>query len=413
MATQLFLRSGAAAIQRGTNTNNLRATAVGWWAYLLSSTRGTPASSIAGTPTVAGPTAGVEVTPGGSPPAEFISAPLDADITISGTVTLNLRCSESNMNANAAINCYCDRLDSTGAVISRVFTTARVTEMAVTTETAVNFTVTPTSTNFLKGDRIRIVVFADDAGTMGTGFTFTLWYNGPTAAASGDTYVTFTENFGFLATAPAGTQMFLTDTAGPAVGADVEKEMWTARGSGVVSIIRNTAAGWTAPLQWTDSAGGTAIEWYSKRLNAFTLTGLVRLNLRARASLADTTSIRGEIAVVNSDGSGAVVWAANDLNNFGAPSAGALDTVETASVIDIAGDDLAVTAGQRLRFRVYIDDMSTAPIVTGRTATFFYAGTSAAASGDSYVTLTQTVTEFAETYVPRNPGVDYGALAVM
>ena len=47
-------------------------------------------------------------------------------------------------------------------------------------------------------------MFADDAGTMASGFTFSARFNGTTAAADGDTYVTFTETFSFES-APSGS----------------------------------------------------------------------------------------------------------------------------------------------------------------------------------------------------------------
>ena len=64
----------------------------------------------------------------------------------------------------------------------------------------------------------------------------------------------------------------------------------------------------------------------------------------------------------------------------------------------VAGDDLAITAGQRLRIRFYIDDASVGADCDGRIAdlTLFYAG-AAAATGDTYLTFTQTLTEVLPT----------------
>lgn len=382
---------------------------------LLSTARG-PASAGKTVTTVAGPTSGIEVVQGAFTYIEWISDPIDADTTISGSITFNLRAAEDNMSANAAINCRIERLDSTGYVVSQIVKTARTTELG-TAEAAANFTATPTSTNMLKGDRFRVTIFADDAGTMGTGFTVTVWVGGPTAAASGDTYITFNETFGFLTTSPTGSVLYLTDVAGPAVGANVEKEMWTARGDGVNTAVVNCAAGWLSPIQYTDTAGGTAIEWYSKQLTAFTLSGLVRLNPSwATSNSSSFAGIRGEIAVVNADGSGAVVWAANCMANTNSAGGDNGGSESTFVPWNICGDDLAVTDGQRLRLRFFIDDAPETPMTNPggtTTCTLYYDGTSGGATGDSFITLTQTVTEYVAVSIPRNPGINHSNPALV
>jgi hypothetical protein len=111
--------------------------------------------------------------------------------------------------------------------------------------------------------------------------------------------------------------------------------------------------------------------------------------------------------VCNADGSNAVVWTSFGLGGLGdgLGESGALSAIETPvgngdsagmGGGNLSGIDTAVTDGQRLRLRLYIDDADqNGPMVTGQTATLYYAGTSAAASGDSWIQLTQTITEFA------------------
>jgi hypothetical protein len=304
------------------------------------------------------------------------------------------------MFANVAINAIIERVGPTGAILSTIAQTARTTEVAVTTRAVNNFTVTPTSTAMQKGDRIRVRIYGADAGTMVVGHTFDVSASGPTAAADGDTYVTFTETFGLLTTDPTGTQLFLTSTASAVdIGASVDEyEAWTARGSGVVSKSTSSVLGWVAPIQWED-ADANVIEWYSKQLQAFTLTAPVLANIRAReTNAADNVALRVEMAITNSDGSGATVWAATTYVSE-------LGTTEAADVWYIAGDDLAVTDGQRIRIRVFLDDDVSSPMaVRSLGSILFYAGTSAGASGDSYITLGQSVSEFsAGVTVPFNP----------
>lgn len=405
MATTLFFQNTASSMHRGTNSAKLNGVATGWRCQALTTARGSVATSAVEN-TVSGATNGVEVAASaGVEPFEWISPPLGEDVTISGTVTFNLWMAESDMAANIDAQCVIERLDHLGAIISTVTNSEKNTELPVTTAAAQNWTATPTSTAFNKGDRIRIRVAANDQTTMVTGHTFTFRYHGPTAAADGDSYVTFTETFSLMTATPAGSTLYLTNVAGPAVGAAIEKEMWTARGDGVDSIVVNTAAGWTAPVQWTDAAGGTVVEWYSKPLQAFTLAERVRFNMRVlQSDAAATASVRAELAVTNGDGSNVVVWAA--ANYYDSTNFGELGTAENARFWLFAGDDVAVTNGQRLRLWVFIDDISTAAMVTGHTATLFYDGTSSGASGDSFIILTQTVSEFvAAVPVPPKPTI--------
>jgi len=163
-------------------------------------------------------------------------------------------------------------------------------------------------------------------------------------------------------------------------------EAWTSRGAGVLNFVRASAAGWTAPLQ--------VMDWYTKQLTAFTLTGLAQANLRALASTAASgISMRCEVAVVNSDGSSPTVWATWCIDGSGT-NIGELGTSEAASTANVSGDDLSVIDGQRLRIRLYLEDSANLAMQASKTATFFYNGTSAAASGDSYITFAQTLAEF-------------------
>lgn len=553
MATKLFFRDLGDLFapypfmwSLGTNSARLTGATVGWQGNPLSTWAGTN-TVVSTATTVAGLTNGVEVGNGASF-LHWISAPLDRDVTISGTVTLNLWAAENNMSANAAINAVIERVDSQGAIASTIANTARVTELGTSIAVA-NFTVTPTSTNMLKGDRIRVRVYADDAGTMAASFTVSFDFNGPSGGADGDSFVSFTETFDFLTNDPgdqlqeytsgpvvdigrvvtaarraqgfkvpfastltsvelflsrfgspadnfevalqadsagapsnvdlatasmaassistsstyytfdladtaltastlywivarrsgaidganyilidgtasnsylpaqfvnydssvptwsggfdtadftfrvhvASTALYLTTTTSdidPGGGSTDTKEAWTSRGSGTTDAVRNTVTGWTAPLQATVTAGGNAVEWFTKGLTAFTLSAPVIANVWAfdNASLAVTSRV--ELAVCANDGSSAVVWAATTYPTEVLSSPG------SALPMYLAGDDLAVTNGQRLRIRVYLDDISTTAMNNAGSYTLTYAGTSAGARGDTYLTMGQVLTEF-------------------
>ena len=390
MATQLFLRS-----LRGPQTNATKTLVDSSSAYLddrtLSTSRGATAVTRSRN-TVAGPTAGIEL--GNASIADrWISDPLSADVTISGTITVNLWAAENNMSANVAINLAVYRVRPDGTR-TQIGISARVTEVAVTTPAVNNFTITPTSTAFLKGDRIEVAPFGDDVGTMASGFTFTLSYNGPTAAADGDSYVTFTENFSFVS--PAGSTLYLTTTAaGINPGSANELEMWTSRGGGTTTSTTNTTAGPTSGVQLTDSAGGTALEWYSKPLQAVTLDGGITVNTRLwrSASSPSGAGLRVEVAIVNGDGSSPTVIA--DMGVAGTASVHVTNTTDSNPNHDalFGINSVSVTDGQRIRVRLYFDDQG-ADAPGSQTFMMSYNGTSSGAAGDSSLRFNQTLTEF-------------------
>jgi hypothetical protein len=171
----------------------------------------------------------------------------------------------------------------------------------------------------------------------------------------------------------------------------VEREASTSRGTGVQTDVTNTATGYVTPgTQVTDTAGGTAVEWYTRPLVAGTLGGTVRVNLMMLESAgAANVAPRCEIAIVNGDGSGAVVW--------GTCVHGAeLATTEVVRSFRVCGPNTGFSTGQRFRIRFYnaaFSGSTGGAMASGNTTTLFYAGTSGGASGDTWLTFTQTFTE--------------------
>lgn len=393
MATTLYILSPSTlALVSGNNDANLRGTATGWSYGTLGTARGGGLVASAATATVAGPTSGVEAVIG-TLPGVWISQPLAADVTISGSITWNIWAAESSNSANVAINGVIEKVDGATGAFAVIDTTVRTTEVALTTRAVNNFAKTPAAGVLCKkGDRLRVRIFGDDAGTMGTGFTFTIGFGLGSAGADGDTFLTLTENLTF-ASEPAGTQVFLTDTASDVSTASVDREAWTSRGAGVQTDVTNTVAGWTAPIQITDTAGGTVVDWFTRPLTAFTIGGAVRCNVYLATSPTSKAHVRIEVARVAGDGTSPTVWASGETSGdiIGAsPSYSWL----------IAGADLAVSDGQRLRIRLYIDDSAAGPMLVSAAITLSYAGTSGGASGDTFLTFTQSLTEFVPPVVP-------------
>ena len=187
--------------------------------------------------------------------------------------------------------------------------------------------------------------------------------DGTAAAADGDTYVTFTENFSFES-APAGSVLYLTDTASDVATASVDREAWTSSGRGCADRRDEHGGG----LDGTDPSdrhrrrhGGGLVH---QATQAFTLTGMAVANIRALESNASANaSLRCEIARVNSDGTSPTVWASWCIAPTGTDN-GELTTSEVARTCNVSGDDLAFTDGQRIRIRLYTDDMSSAAMAT-------------------------------------------------
>ena len=390
MATTIYLRRNA-DLDASTNYNAgqsfvelTTSTSAAWLAAAGTSRGGALAAGSVNT--VAGPTSGVEIAGSGSA-IVHITPPLSADVTVSGTVTLNVWSSESSMNANVAINVRVLRVQADGT-ITEILKTARTTEVALTTRAVNNFTATPTSTNFKRGDRILLSIFGGDAGTMGSGFTFDASWGATSGAVDGDSFVTFTESLTFES-APAGTSIYPTATT--ALSA-TQLLASTSRGSGVATTVTNSVTGLTAGVQVTATAGGSAIEWYTDTLTGVTLDGAVLTNVRGKASSINThAALRCEIAVTAGDGTGATVWGTNG-------SIVDLTASEAAYQFWVGGPSTVITTGQRIRVRLYIDDLSfcssqgiAEAMVTGRTITAYYAG-SAGATGDFYLTFPVTLT---------------------
>jgi hypothetical protein len=172
----------------------------------LSSSRGAASVNAVTTTTSGGTNIPVTAT-GGGQALTWYSTGLAA-VTISGTVTVNIRGKEAQNTVNAGAGVLIERCNAAGSVLSSIVadTTvpATITEYS-TTDAAKNGTYTPTSTTLADGDRVKVTLKVRNVGTMGanaSGVTNT--YAGPTAAVAGDTFVQFTETLNsFGTTVPA------------------------------------------------------------------------------------------------------------------------------------------------------------------------------------------------------------------
>lgn len=140
-------------------------------------------------------------------PTLLISPPLSAGVTIAGTITPNIWCLESVATANAGFRYQVMRWSvATGGIVSSLGISADdgVAECGTVAAVRTAPTLTPTSTVFVTGDRIVIIIYRDDATatTAGTG-TMTIDYNAATGV-DGDSYFNFTETMTFITEANNG-----------------------------------------------------------------------------------------------------------------------------------------------------------------------------------------------------------------
>jgi|KBSMisStaDraftv2_1062788.scaffolds.fasta_scaffold06274_2 hypothetical protein len=129
---------------------------------------------------------------------KWISPPLAAPVTISGTVTMNVWAFEDNALANATVAFTVKRLAG-GVEGSSLLTDSTLGSELGTSVAVKNWTASPASTTFSTGDRIVLIGDIVNVGTMAAAHSVTVDYGGKTGAADGDSWVQFTENLSFTA----------------------------------------------------------------------------------------------------------------------------------------------------------------------------------------------------------------------
>jgi hypothetical protein len=363
---------------------------------------------------VAGTTSGLA---GG---AMWLSYPLSADVTISGQITFVMRGDESSMNANATIKYLVFKMAAATGALTTIIESSFGTEMT-TTYAQKTWNGTPgAGVACKKGDRLLIIGGWDDATatTMGSGFTLES-FSDVNATGAGVDGFTFTETLTFDSGTPAGTTFYLQDAASDLAGSG-QKTLGRVPGDGTVNTsVTNTATGPTAGIQVTDTAGGNVVEWLSPQLQAFSLTGKVNFNIWCKAdNTSAKATVRAELAVTDSDGTGAVTVSTALVALRSGSATTQLDATIRAAICKMGVATTSVTDGQRLRLRLFVDEnyysSATFPLVTGHTVTIDYDGTTAAADGDSFITLTETVSDFTPaTATLKNTAIDFADPALV
>lgn len=124
--------------------------------------------------------------------AKWITKPLAVAVTIASAAYVNIWGLESAAAANAGFQMRVAQYTTT--IGSDLLTSSITTEAA--TSAGINQWITAgiTSTAFAVGDRLAILPYIINIGTMGASQTVTMDYDGATANADGDTYILLQED---------------------------------------------------------------------------------------------------------------------------------------------------------------------------------------------------------------------------
>ena len=239
-----------------------------------------------------------------------------------------IQCTPTAGTDNLIVEIYADNANAPGAFVGTVATIAGFGGVINAGPIACNISLTPGAMYWLVWRRSNTSITENSYGSNQGGYSLPNW---PGKRRSTDGGATWGAQEG-------GVPTNMTLTFGSAPVSTV--------------AVTNSAAGPTAPIPITASAGGTPVEWYTPPLPSFILGGKAKFNLRTFHSNAAVNGFPGaEIAVVNNDGSGAVVWGSSRIPQVGTGSP--LGTGDTARTVWVSGDDVAISDGQRLRFRSF------------------------------------------------------------
>lgn len=176
----------------------------------------TVSTAVTGT-TAGGTDVAMTATSGGTA-VKWITAPFKEDVTITNRVVSNIWGFESNAAANAQFGIHLH--EYTTSLQSAFMNTTFGTEATVTTAhldqwsrpSATDDSGNYTATTIDAGNRLAILPYLSNVGTMAAGHAVTMNYNGATAGADGDTWIQLTESV------LAGSTQFGDGTSSPIPG---------------------------------------------------------------------------------------------------------------------------------------------------------------------------------------------------
>ena len=170
------------------------------------------------------------------------------------------------------------------------------------------------------------------------------------------------------------------------------------RGSASRSSSTSTVNGPTSGIQCKQGSGGSgaALSWWSVPLSAVTISGTITFNIWGNENNMSANAGL-QVVIDRVDGSGSFI--STIINSEKGTE---LPTTTAAQNWTGAPTSTTLSDGDRLRVRVYINDGG-GTMATGFLGVIAIGATSAGINGDSFVTFTETITEFvaAAERVPR------------
>lgn len=251
----------------------------------LDTTRGAAAATAVTNTVASGNNIQITQTAGGQA-LQWLTAPLSA-VTISGSITVNIRGLESATAANSGAGIRIERADSSGNILATIVPSSAVSATEYgTTDAARSAAFTPSPATLSTGDRIVVTVLAVAVGTMGGSRTVTNSYDGPTSGAAGDTFVTFTETITTAVNVPAG---LAAGSGAAGAAANVRAAAAAAGGSGAA-----LAPAVTVPSQ--AFAAVAAATSASTPVNAGTTVTFTAAPAAATGAAAGAAAVLGSVA---------------------------------------------------------------------------------------------------------------------
>lgn len=179
------------------------------------------------------------------------------------------------------------------------------------------------------------------------------------------------------------TTFFLRDIASPLGGAGVFSLSQRRGNAAITAVTTSTAGGTNIPVTLT--AGGTALTWYSGPCDgpSVTVSGDITVNLRGLES-ANAVNAGLAILIENVDNAGAFRGTVLSRRVVGAE----LTTTQSARTLTVAPTSTVFSNGERFKVTISLINVGT---MGAGTASFFYNGGAAAATGDSYITIAEDI----------------------
>ncbi|HCC48560.1 MAG TPA: hypothetical protein DEQ38_10670 [Elusimicrobia bacterium] len=188
--------------------------------------------------------------------------------------------------------------------------------------------------------------------------------------------------------APVASMLYFRTEASALGGTG--KLLSTARGAAAVNYVKNTLAGPvtppTAQTQFTATAGGSPVMWYSYPIDEMTIMADVDFNIWAMESHNSA----------NATVTAALYRAAADGGILSTIASAVLARPELSTTMQVKNWLVTPTVttlynGERLAVGWYIDDAGTADMGTGYTVSGALDGPATGASGDSWIRIEETV----------------------